>query len=628
MADLVNNLKEFSEDSMQRLLKDLNYMFTHLDERNVKRLYTEYCEIKSEDGETEIDGPLLIMKAEGSTVIRVKMGWDEASSEFLFNLYNSTGGIAISLDSTGNAVFSGTLNTSQDAYIGKRLILGWPSGTNLPTASLAEVGMYLIREGTTEYITGLYTTVYSFGTPNERWEADFESSNLMAITAKNTMNIYSYGGYEFGVSPINSSDYQDIYSFNNRALINSDYEIDTATTVKGTFIGHSFRDVFVGTTGDLHYNKVIANRDLEVDFADRLKYYYMHNVRVAPPCTTTPDAILGCHLVSSTERMASTLGIRIYALTTTVGYNQFDYNLANALDFANFNDGTAMSSDDKIVYVVYITSTSILSGNKVFFRLGQSSDVCWNMNTSDYNYTTGWNLVVLPFAYGSIEGAPVMSAVNWVRFGWYGGHSTTAYVIIDYIGVIRKNSTDATWFNPFVRDYNSTNYNEHESLYGAVMLENAGEPAIVQLPIDGVEYYDMWLRTGMQNFELQIDNFAMLGDYSPVLSAYIDSSNLVVARVTSGVLRISGLVDNSTFGRTINCDAFVARSNTRLKLKRQLATWTASFELTTEPGTFREVTMYNGPGPNWEDECAVYLGTEKYDQGSRITSIKIKPYTQ
>ena len=42
MADLVNNLYEFSDDTMQRLMKDLNYMFTHLDERNVKRLYTEY----------------------------------------------------------------------------------------------------------------------------------------------------------------------------------------------------------------------------------------------------------------------------------------------------------------------------------------------------------------------------------------------------------------------------------------------------------------------------------------------------------------------------------------------------------------------------------------------------------
>lgn len=626
MADLVNNLKEFSEDSMQRLLKDLNYMFTHLDERNVKRIYTEYCEIKSEDGETEIDGPLLIMKAKDSSTIRVKMGWDAASSEFLFNLYNSTGGVAINLDSTGNAIFSGTINTSQDAFIGKRLVLGWPSGTNLPTAFLSEIGLYMIRSGTTEYIAGLYSTVYNEGGPTERWEADFESSNMMAITAKNAISFYSYAGFETDVSPGNSSDFIDIYSFNNRLALNSGFELRGENTVKGTFIGSGYRDVFLGPDGDLPCNRVIANCDLEVDFADKLKYYYMHNVRVMPQCTTSPDVIDGCHLVSSTQYMASTIGVRIYGLTSSIGYHQFDFNLSTALDLSNFNDGTAMTSDDKLVCVVYVTSTSLFTAGKVYFSFGQSSDVCWNMRTSDFNYTTGWNLVVLPFAYYSIEGAPVMSAVNWVRYGWYGGGSTYAYAIIDYVGIIRKNSTDAEWFNPFTRDYNSTNYNEYEAYYGAVLKEHAGKPAIVQLPINSMWEYDMWLRSAMQTFEFQVDNFTMLSNYSPVLSAFIDDENYVNTRVSSGVLRLKGMVGGSTFGRTINCLSFGTFKNTRIKLKRQLDTWTAAFEVTTDPDTYREVTMYNGPGSTWEDVCAIYLGTENYDQGTKITDIKIKPY--
>jgi len=627
MADLLNNLYDLSEDTMQRLMKDLNYMFAHLDERNVKRLYTEYCNIQSEDGETVITGPSLYMRAKDSTTVRLAMGWNAASSEFMFDLYTSDGDPSLELDSLGNAVFKGAINTAQDIYVGNRVFVGWGGGTNTPPAAvLSTRGIYIMEPDTTKYMAAIYSTNVSL-TTDQAYEFEIESSAPMNITSLNRMRIYMYAGYD-GVNPasINSTDYLQVYAYNNRASINS---MASGTTAIGTMIGHDDRSVFIGSYDDW-YNKVISNMDLELSFEDKLKYYFMHNVRASVPSDTSPDFLQGCHLVSSTERISSTIGVRMYPLTTTLGYNQYFYNLSTPLDFENFNDGTALTSDDKLVMVVYLSSTSILStaGSKFFVSIGQSSSICWNINTTAHEFVQGWNLVTRPFKADSIEGAPVISAVNWVKYGWYGGHSTSHYAVIDYVGVIRANSTDATDFNPFVRDYNSTNFNELEcAAANAVMLEHNGTPAIVQLPIDSAWHYDLWLRSAKQDFIFEVDNFSMLANYSPILSAYIDSSNYVNARVSSGILRLSGKVNNSTFGRIIYCDAFTAKMNTQIKLIRQLDTWTASFQLTTVPMTYREITMYNGPGSSWENLASLYVGHEEYDVGSRITGIRIKPYT-
>jgi hypothetical protein len=99
-------------DRLSQMSKLLEYMLYNQDHDNVKQLFTEYCNIQSEDGETVIDGPLLTMRAAGSTTIRLKQGYDPASGNFVFNLYNTTGGQTVGIDSTGNATFTGTITGS------------------------------------------------------------------------------------------------------------------------------------------------------------------------------------------------------------------------------------------------------------------------------------------------------------------------------------------------------------------------------------------------------------------------------------------------------------------------------------------------------------------------------------
>jgi hypothetical protein len=120
----------FDEDSVIRLQKDLNHLLTNLDSQNVKKLYTEYCDISSKKGETIIDGPLIDMHgfntltSMASTILRLRMGYDASTSNFVFKLYNDAGIETISLDAAGNAIFSGSVYSSVDVHVGNNLFMG------------------------------------------------------------------------------------------------------------------------------------------------------------------------------------------------------------------------------------------------------------------------------------------------------------------------------------------------------------------------------------------------------------------------------------------------------------------------------------------------------------------------
>jgi len=100
-----------SEEFLNRLIRlsrSLEFLMSHMDHDNVRQLFTEECNIQSAAGETVIKGPLLTMRA-GSTTIRLKQGYDKDSTNFVFELYNSTGVKTVGIDSSGNATFTGTI---------------------------------------------------------------------------------------------------------------------------------------------------------------------------------------------------------------------------------------------------------------------------------------------------------------------------------------------------------------------------------------------------------------------------------------------------------------------------------------------------------------------------------------
>jgi hypothetical protein len=167
-----------TEDTIKMLLEKLTWIMGKLDSRNVKRLDTNETHISSADGETVIQGPLLLMydkqnppvlrlqlgydsstgnftfmlmDVDGnvtlglnslaqifmtgkpmieiyddqvSPVLRLKMGFDIATSKFVFNMYDEAGNITITLNTLGEAKFQGNIETTKDAKIGNNLYVG------------------------------------------------------------------------------------------------------------------------------------------------------------------------------------------------------------------------------------------------------------------------------------------------------------------------------------------------------------------------------------------------------------------------------------------------------------------------------------------------------------------------
>jgi len=99
------------ENTVDELIKRLGWITSRLDSQNVKRLDTDETIIKSADGTTEIVGPVLVQKDSGGTT-RLQQGYDAASGDFVYELYNALGIKTIGIDSNGDATFIGTITAS------------------------------------------------------------------------------------------------------------------------------------------------------------------------------------------------------------------------------------------------------------------------------------------------------------------------------------------------------------------------------------------------------------------------------------------------------------------------------------------------------------------------------------
>lgn len=94
-----------TEDTLASIKKTLTWLLANLDHKNVRQLFTEYCQISSEAGETQISGPLLLMyDKQGIPVLRAKMGYDAASTDFVFQLMKASGDTTVDIDSNGEIV--------------------------------------------------------------------------------------------------------------------------------------------------------------------------------------------------------------------------------------------------------------------------------------------------------------------------------------------------------------------------------------------------------------------------------------------------------------------------------------------------------------------------------------------
>lgn len=105
------------EENLQSMVNMLNWAFSKLDSRNVKRLDTDETHIKSAEGETVINGPLIEM-FDKQPVKRLQEGYDTASGDFIFKLFDKQGNNTVTQSDTGQFQLSGkpllTMYDNQD----------------------------------------------------------------------------------------------------------------------------------------------------------------------------------------------------------------------------------------------------------------------------------------------------------------------------------------------------------------------------------------------------------------------------------------------------------------------------------------------------------------------------------
>jgi hypothetical protein len=106
------------------------------------------------------------------TTLRLRAGYNSFSSDFVFELYDADGSLAIGLNSTGQVIVSGNIQTPKDVYVGKRLIVNAET-SNIPYVDEIEdewydfsfeTGIFICNNGTTEI--GFHIVNSSFDTPS------------------------------------------------------------------------------------------------------------------------------------------------------------------------------------------------------------------------------------------------------------------------------------------------------------------------------------------------------------------------------------------------------------------------------------------------------------------------------
>lgn len=622
MAELSKGTYSFDEDGMLRLRKDLDYMFHHLDDKNVRRLYTEYCEIKSEDGETEIDGPLLTMKAAGSSTIRLLMGYDKNSSDFLFNLYDQAGNPTLELNSTGNAVLRGDINTARDVFIGERLFLGWEGSTLVPTATLSTRGMYIMEPGTTKYLAAIYSTDASL-TTDPAYQFEIESSKVMNFTAQNTMRIYMYAN---STVALNSTDYIFMTAFNDRLCVGTDGPMDS--TDSGTFIGSDYRNTYLTHQSAGWYNKVVSFWDVEANLDEDLRYFHTHNSRfIARPTTNWTAAGGSVTALGSTMVITSTRGVYVNAGTTNAYSPGLQSSFAS-IDCSKFPDGTAVTSDDWLIVMAWHTfTTSYNNSAQVHLGTDQTNRFYFEFTSG---FQGGWNLHKRKIGAPDLTtGSPAWNSISWARVGFDINARPLGYGAgyIDYVGIVRNDPDDNTKYSAFQRDINSTHTNILVSNWGAFTISRNNEPCICQSNWYSYDEFDMLI--GLRHdFKLTVENYAQIGNEMPQVSVYFSTANYLWLSLSSGVLRMRGYKNGSTFGDYINCESFSNFRDVEIGLVRHNFTeWKGWFRDKDNAESYREISITDGLSTKGSI-ASIYLGHTIWDVPTAIKNIKITPYNE
>lgn len=87
-------------NAMAKITKTLDWLNRNMDSLNVTEINTSITRVKSKDGTTTIQGPLIVMK-DASGVTRLKMGYDASTNKFVYQMFDESGVETVGITSAG-----------------------------------------------------------------------------------------------------------------------------------------------------------------------------------------------------------------------------------------------------------------------------------------------------------------------------------------------------------------------------------------------------------------------------------------------------------------------------------------------------------------------------------------------
>ena len=465
----------FDEDSLLRLQKDLNHLLTHLDSQNVRKLITEQCEIKSENNETRIDGALIEMydySTDGLDApdrLRLRMGYD--GSNFVFNMWGSvettdlpSSNISptISLNAlTGNAIFSGSIDTDESIYIGNNIFLGI-------TGSTVNKGLYFNssdptageEEGTSDMKSALYTenTTGNFKLNlNSTSIIDIISYQGLFLQRNADTNVASYEGIQVKSTNFN------IHYFPHLVL--------------GDVSRYNVWSGFYNDSTSAIVPKGYIDKSVHWNLSDSLKSYWCEQGKIIDEFDSTdwtPNSL--CSLeVQSSNKVAYTTGCLLLRNTSTSAGDMQFYKWFDFVDLRRTNSGRTMSTDNMFYVLFYLYDLSkinTLSTKSMQIELASSSNLgnkyryYLDNSTSETILTTGWNAIFTrldnPYSY---SGTFASTSLRYARLSFESkANSTGAIASIQSLGIIRKLPNYTTTPNVFPR-YDDLNGGYREAVF-------------------------------------------------------------------------------------------------------------------------------------------------------------------
>lgn len=393
----------FDQDGLIRLQKDLNHLLTNLNDQNVKSIRTEYCRVSSKGRETIIDGSLLEMydfdaaTSKASTTLRLRAGYNKATSNFEFSLWNSVSTTpTFTVDSVGNAVFSGSINTSNSAFIGNNIFLGQTNSTfdkglyfNATTPSTSE------SEGTSDMRSAIYINKSATG----GFMMNINSTGTIDMISN--QGIYIGNNIEDGIAVSTSN-----FLINFRPLVNIGDEYRYTAFLGFYYINDSSVTWRFASTSVLESKGYIDN-STPFKLSEKLKYWWNFQGRTMEEFNNTVGwtPSVNCYITafatSGDKRCINNYGITMINNTTASGDLTIEkmYPDFNTLHTNNLGYATTQMLMYCLFYLYDLNLLDTLSTRAFQIELASSSGAGdkrrWSLNpsTSVSSLTTGWNLL-------------------------------------------------------------------------------------------------------------------------------------------------------------------------------------------------------------------------------------------